>query len=127
LKKEERCWIVQDTLSGEGEHLFHFRFHLNEGLETQVRAQGIVSACDKMTGARLFVCALDLEEAPSFEPRYVARDYGAKSASLSVCWTVKAHAPRTFHWALVPVCASDDEAARLALVERLKNYEALIV
>ncbi|HJU53392.1 MAG TPA: alginate lyase family protein [Pyrinomonadaceae bacterium] len=124
FKKQERCWVVQDTLSGEGEHLFRFRFHLAEGLETDVRAQGIVSACDRMTGARLFVCALDLEHAPELEPRFVSRDYGAKSASLSVCWTVRAPAPCVFHWALVPVCANEDERARLSLIERLKNDEA---
>ncbi len=128
FKKQERCWIVQDTLSGEGEHLFRFRFHLADGLEADARAQGIVSACDKMAGARLFVCALDLDDATlELEPRFVSRDYGAKSASVSVCWTVKASAPRVFHWALVPVCAGEDEAARLALIERLKNYEAIIV
>jgi hypothetical protein len=126
FKKQERCWIIQDTLSGEGEHLFSFRFHLGEGLETSVRAQGIVSACDKMTGARLCVCALDLADAPELEPRFVSRDYGAKSASLSLCWTVKAAAPRVFHWALVPICADEDEAERLSLIERLKNYEAII-
>ncbi len=127
FKKQERCWIVQDTLSGEGEHVFRFRFHLAEGLETHVRAQGIVSACDKMTGARLFVCALDLDSAPELEPRFVSRDYGAKSATHSLCWSVKASAPRVFHWGLVPVCAGDDEAARLELVERLKNSEAIIL
>lgn len=128
FKKQERCWIVQDTLSGEGEHLCRFRFHLGEGLETDVRAQGIVSAWDKMTGARLFICALEPDAAPpELEPRFVSRDYGAKSASVSACWTVKARAPRMFHWALVPACAGDDEAARLSLVERLKNYEATIL
>ena len=127
FKKQERCWIVQDTLSGEGEHVFRFRFHLAEGLEADVRAQGIVSACDKMTGARLFVCALDLDDAPELEPRFVSRDYGAKSATHSLCWSVKASAPRVFHWGLVPACAGDDEAARLELVGRLKNYEAVIL
>ncbi|HWT02293.1 MAG TPA: alginate lyase family protein [Pyrinomonadaceae bacterium] len=127
FKKRERCWVIQDTLSGEGEHLFRFRFHLADGLDVGVRAQGIVSACDKMTGARLFVCALDLEREPELEPRFLSRDYGAKSESVSVCWAVKAAAARVFHWALVPVCAADDEAARLALVERLKSYEAIIV
>jgi hypothetical protein len=128
FKKQERCWIIQDTLSGAGEHLFRFRFHLGDGLETCVHAQGIVSACDKMSGARLFVCALDMDGAPpELEPRFVSRDYGAKSASVSICWTMKARAPRTFHWGLVPACAGDDEAERLGLIERLKNYEAIIV
>jgi hypothetical protein len=127
LKKQERYWVVQDTLSGEGEHVFRFRFHLADGLEISVRAQGIVCACDKMARARLFVCALDLGDAPELEPRFVSRDYGAKSASASLCWTVRAHAPRVFHWALVPACAADDEAERFSLIGRLKNYEGIIV
>jgi hypothetical protein len=117
FEKRERLWLVEDSLSGAGEHVFRFRFHFAGELETGVRAQGIVSACDKMTGARLFIVALDIDDAPEFEPRFMSRDYGAKSASVSVCWTVSAAAPCNFRWALVPACAGEDETERLSLLK----------
>jgi len=119
--KRERLWIVEDSLSGTGEHLFRFRFHFAPDLETSVRAQGIVRACDKMTGAQLFVAALDLDVVPEFEPRFTSRDYGAKAASVSVCWTVRAATPCKFRWAIVPACADDDENERLCLIARYKD------
>jgi hypothetical protein len=117
FEKRERLWIIEDSLSGEGKHVYRFRFHFTEGLEVSIRANGIASACDKMTGASLFVAALDVDDAPELEPRFVSRDYGAKSKSLSACWTINAPVPLTLRWAVVPVCASDDENARLDLVE----------
>ncbi|MDT4896515.1 MAG: hypothetical protein QOH25_1592 [Acidobacteriota bacterium] len=116
--KHERWWIVEDSLSGTGRHVFRCRFHFAGELETSVRAQGIVRAYDKMTGAQLLVVALDLNDVPEFEPRFMSRDYGAKSASVSACWTVRAAAPCRFRWALVPACAGEDEQERLSLIAR---------
>jgi hypothetical protein len=114
--KRERLWIVEDSLAGEGEHVFRFRFHFAEGLETSVRAQGITMACDKMTGARLYVVALDSSDAPELEPRFTSRDYGAKSASVSACWKIRATVPLVRRWAIVPACAGEDEEKRLSLI-----------
>ena len=121
--KRERLWIVEDALSGEGEHSFSFGFHFAEGLETSVRAQGIARACDKMTGARLFVVRLDGNDSPELEPRFVSRDYGAKRASVSACWKIRATVPLTLRFALVPACASEDEKARLSLVSHLRRND----
>jgi hypothetical protein len=121
--KRKRLWIIEDSLTGAGEHLFSFRFHFADGLETNVRADGTVQACDKMTGARLFVLALDERGAPELEPRFISRDYGAKRASLAACWKTRARVPLTRRWCLLPVCASDDEEQRLSLVTNLRNYE----
>jgi hypothetical protein len=114
--KRERLWIIEDSLSGEGEHVFHFRFHFAEGLETSVRAQGIALACDKMTGARLFVVALESSDSPELEPRFMSRDYGERSASHSACWKIRATVPLVLRWAIVPACASENEMERLSLI-----------
>jgi hypothetical protein len=119
--KRERLWIIEDSFSGAGEHLFRFRFHLAEDLKVSLHAKGIVSAFDEMTGARLFIVAFDLEDTLEFEPRFRSRDYGAKSATVSACWTVRAVAPCTFRWALVPACAAEDEQERLSLLARDKD------
>jgi hypothetical protein len=122
FEKRARLWIIEDSLLGAGSHTFRFRFHLAEGLETSLLtgAQEKVRACDKMSGARLFIVALDLGDAPLFEPRFVSRDYGQKSASVTVCWSVSAHAPCNFRWAIVPACAGEDERERLSLVENFR-------
>ena len=119
--KQKRCWIVEDSLSGEGEHVFQIRFHFAESLETSVRAQGIALARDKMTGARLYVVALERNDVPELEPRFTSRDYGAKSASVSACWKVQSTVPLILRWAIVPACASEDEEERLSLIAELRS------
>lgn len=126
FEKRERLWIVEDSLTGAGEHVFRFRFHFAENLEWSVRADGAVRACDKMTGARLFVVALDVDSEPEFEPRFVSRDYGAKSPSISACWTVRAVAPCNFRWAIVPACADEDEPERLSMIESVRSQRGIL-
>jgi hypothetical protein len=125
--KRERLWIVEDSLMGQGEHVFRFRFHMAEGLDVSVRDSGSALACDKMTGARLVLVALDLEAQPEFEPRFVSRDYGTKSASVSVCWTRRAAAPCVYRWAIVPLCVGDDEKERVALIKAVGERWSAIV
>src|SRR6185436_8492463 len=55
---ERRFWLIEDALTGEGTHDFSFRFHFAAGLETEVRPDGIVTACDKINGASLLVVQL---------------------------------------------------------------------
>jgi Heparinase II/III-like protein/Heparinase II/III N-terminus len=123
--KRERYWIIEDTLEGSGEHLFRFRFHMAPGLETSIYADNSVRACDKIKNARLFIVPLNLEERPELEPRFASRDYGAKKPSVSACWTLRrSGAPALIvRWALVPVCAGEDEDARLkALIDQRSAF-----
>ncbi len=117
--KQKRFWLIEDALLGEGEHVFRFRFHLAHSLETSIRADGIINSCDKISGAQLFIIALDDIAMPELEPRWTSRDYGAKMPSVSACWTFKGHAPLTARWMLIPVCAGEDESARLKLIRIL--------
>jgi hypothetical protein len=112
--------MIQDTLTSDGTHDFRFRFHFAGELEISAHAQAIAVACDKITGARLLVAALDSGDAPEFEPRFRSRDYGAKSASVSACWTIRGSAASVFRWAVVPVCQSADEEKALGLIARLR-------
>lgn len=125
--KRRRCWLIEDMLTGAGEHLFRFRFHLAPGLETSLRADGILSACDKITGARLFIIPLGESVVPEMEERWTSRDYGAKMPSVSACWTLRANVPLTRRWLLVPVCAGEDEGERLRLKEaEISNLKSQI-
>ncbi|HVF86943.1 MAG TPA: heparinase II/III-family protein, partial [Pyrinomonadaceae bacterium] len=126
FNKRERYWIIEDALTGEGQHDFCFRFHAAPGLRIETRPDSITELYDKMTGARLFISPVDLNEPPAIEPRSTSRDYGAKVASSSLCWTVRAHAPLVTAWILLPVCGHEDEAARLQLLSLLKNRDRML-
>ena len=123
FNKRSRFWLIEDELTGEGTHECAFRFHLAPGLETRIRPDGIVEVCDKMSGARLLIAyqkpdhqrgqtiANDVET--SLEPRFSSNDYGAKEPSISACWRVRAALPYSAHFAIIPVCAKENERARL--------------
>jgi hypothetical protein len=119
--KRERCWIIQDELTGAGTHSFIFRFHFATGLETKVRAEGMIEVCDKINGARLLIAASGVSPEPVLESRFSSRDYGAKERSVSACWTVRDAVPLTARFALVPVRVGEDESERLRIVKRFTD------
>jgi hypothetical protein len=112
--KRDRYWTVEDTLAGQGEHVFRFHFHFAEGLEVSVVDDRTVRACDPQTGACLIVVADDASEPPALLERQASRDYGAKRPTVAACWTHRARVPLVARWLLIPVCAGEDETARLA-------------
>jgi hypothetical protein len=122
LDKRRRFWLVEDTLAGKGTHTFRFFFHAGRGIVARVRAE-FAELYDSASGARLIIAALDIEATPTVEARRTSRDYGEQVASQSLCWTLRADAPLKVAWAMLPICANDDEAARLKLVEQLIESE----
>jgi uncharacterized heparinase superfamily protein len=114
--KKERYWMIRDELTGAGAHSFSFRFHFAPGLETTVRADGMIEVCDKMNGARLLIIASGVDAEPVLESRFSSRDYGAKDSSVSVCWTLRSSVPATARFVLVPVRAGEDENERVTVV-----------
>ncbi|MCM3873460.1 MAG: heparinase II/III-family protein, partial [Pyrinomonadaceae bacterium] len=129
FEKMERYWMIEDTLSGSGRHTFRFSFHIAPGLEVLPQADGLSEIREKRNGAGLLIGPLDLKEGPgesiwlvpAVEPRWFSRDYGAKTPSVALCWTVEAEAPFEVRWLLVPMCADEDTDARLAMVEHLRS------
>ena len=113
LDKRRRFFLVEDTFAGRGAHTFRFRFHAGRSIVARVRAGG-AELYDAANGARLLFVALDVEARPEVETRSTSRDYGERVTSQSLCWTVRADAPLSVAWALVPVGAGEDEGARLA-------------
>ncbi len=150
FEKRERYWLIEDTLLGSGIHTFRFCFHIAPGLELLRKGDGLTEIRDNEKDSRLFVTLLDLKEDPAsgldldsptseldlkkkpaaefdlkqqpvLEPRWFSRDYGQKSQSIALCWTVEADAPLGVRWLLVPVCAGEDAGTRLAVVEHLRQ------
>ncbi|MGA9993821.1 MAG: alginate lyase family protein, partial [Pyrinomonadaceae bacterium] len=119
--KRERFWLIEDAFTGEGEHTLKFRFHFDTGLDVSVRDDATVSASDETTSARLIVAALDLDAPPLLEQLFTSRNYGEKQESVSACWTTRAKTPSSFRWAIVPICAGEDEEERLSVIPRLRE------
>ena len=110
FEKRQRFWKIEDELLGEGEHDFSFRFHFAPGLKLKVRPDGIIEVCDKMSGARLLIVPSGISVLGALEERFSSRDYGAKSPSISVCWTVRGSAPLTASFVLLPLRAGQEVA-----------------
>ena len=69
-----------------------------------------------MSGAQLFVAPFELKNPPTLEECFTSRDYGAKSASVSACWTERIEKTFRVTWLIVPVCPEEDESERLKLM-----------
>lgn len=120
LNKSDRWWLIEDEITGKGEHKITVRFHLDAGLEVRAFDSNGVIASDVVSGASLLVWPLDLNQPAELEAQFTSRQYGSKLESLSARWTTKISAPDKFHklrWAVIPVCAGDDAHARLVVVQ----------
>ncbi len=117
--KTKRFWLIEDSLTGAGEHEFRFRFHLASDVDANLKKEPTRLVLSGKTGGRLLIVPIDTDTQPELEPRWTSRDYGAKMASVSICWTLKAHAPLHQRWAIVPVCANESEGDRLDLIKHL--------
>lgn len=118
FKKAERWWLVADEIIGKGEHEIAARFHFDSGLEINHFENNSVMAGDTMSGARLLVCSLDLDQPAALEAQFTSKHYGAKAASVSACWKTKTKLPVKLRWAIVAVGADDDPNERLSLLQR---------
>jgi heparinase II/III-like protein len=121
FEKIERWWLVEDEFQGNGEHTIAARFHFDSGLEVGIHGEGMAVASDPVNGARLFVCPIELDQLPQFEPRYSSKNYGLKVPSVSACWEIRTHLPCKLSWAIVPVCPGENELDRLRIIKRLPN------
>jgi hypothetical protein len=126
FEKTERWWLVEDELLGKGEHTIAVRFHFDAGLEVEAYGESIVAARDKVSGARLFVCPLDLQQPPRFEPQFSSKHYGSKFPSVSACWATSTSVPCRLRWALVPVCPGESDLGRLNMVRHSAKLQPLI-
>ncbi|MDT7689157.1 MAG: hypothetical protein QOE46_1916 [Acidobacteriota bacterium] len=127
--KRERYWLINDALTGTGAHDFRFVFHaaperevkILNASDTRIQDSVAVEIRDNVTGARLVIASLDGLEGLTVEPRWSSREYGSKVESSAAVWTLRASAPLKARWLLMPVCAGEDDGARLELLARLRD------
>ena len=116
--KPNRWWLIEDDITGIGEHKVSARFHFDAGLEVELLGEHGVMARDIASGIGLFVCAItpgDVDR-PTLESQFVSRHYGSKLPSITACWSIQMSVPCKLRWAIVPVCAGEDQNERLGLV-----------
>ena len=123
FEKAARYWFVEDEISGTGNHTISAHFHFDAGLDIEPYGANSVVAQDQNSGARLFICALDVREQPQFEHQFSSRHYGFKLPSVSACWSVKTTVPCTLRWAIVPLCAGENELERLETVSKPRRVD----
>jgi Heparinase II/III N-terminus/Heparinase II/III-like protein len=122
LDRARRLWLVEDRLEGAGAHDFRFVFHAAPGLEVVARG-ACVELRDAATDARLFIVSLEGMACAEISPRFSSHGYGSKRESAAAVWTLRARAPLVARWLLVPVCAGEDERARLELTREMVSGE----
>ncbi len=116
LHKPDRWWLVEDEVIGTGEHEIAVRFHFDSGLEIDHFDGNHAMATDRTNDARLLVCSLDLDQPPALTNQFTSKHYGAKAASVSAGWATKTKLPCKLRWAIIPVCAGDDQNERYRLL-----------
>ena len=116
--KPNRWWLIEDDITGTGEHKVSARFHFDAGLEVELLGEHGVMARDIASGIGLFVCAITPGDVgrPTLESQFVSRHYGSKLPSITACWSIQMSVPCKLSWAIVPVCAGEDQNERLGLV-----------
>lgn len=117
FNKPERWWLVEDEMLGSGEHDLTARFHFDADLEVKLFDNNGVKARDEITGGCLIVRSLDLDQSAELEVLFTSRHYGSRAESLSACWTTKTRVPCKLRWAIIPVCAGDDQNERLRVLQ----------
>jgi len=115
--KTNRWWLMEDELRGKGDHKIATRFHFAGELDVKLLDSHSVIASDRVSGARLVICALDLDEAAELEAQFTSRQYGSKVESVSACWTPEMSVPGRLRWAIIPVCPGEDLNARMNVVQ----------
>jgi uncharacterized heparinase superfamily protein len=119
--KHVRCWLMEDELLGNGNHLVAARFHCNSGLRVELETPNLAVLSNTASGARLLIFAFDFPGDAALEDNFVSRDYGSKEPSVSVKWSNRIDCPGKFGWAIVAVNQEEDLRQRLAAVHSLRN------
>ena len=108
FSKPERCWLIEDELLGKGQHKVATRFHFDPGLDIELFDNNGVIASDEISGARLIVRSLDLEQPAELQTQFTSRHYGSKVESVTARWTTNTRVPYKLRWSIVLLREGED-------------------
>jgi len=101
FNKLARSWLIEDELVGKGQHKIATRFHFDAGLDVKLSDDNSVIAGDEVSGVRLVVHSLDLDQLAELEAQFTSRHYGSKVESVAACWTTNTSVPCKLRWSIV--------------------------
>ena len=113
FNKLDRSWLIEDELVGKGQHNVATRFHFDAGLDVKLFDNNSVIAGDEISGTRLLVRSLDLDQPAELEAQFTSRHYGSKVESVGACWTTRTGLPCKLRWAIVLLGEGEDPNAKL--------------
>src|SRR6185436_6432171 len=90
--KREGHWIIEDSLTGEGRHLFEFFFNFDAGLEVTLGDDWRAIARDKNTSLTI-VPAIKQTIDARIEPRWVSPAYGTRLNSSAIIYSLTSEVP----------------------------------
>jgi hypothetical protein len=84
------------------------RFHFDAGLDIELFDNNGVIASDEISGARLIVRSLDLEQPAELQTQFTSRHYGSKVESVTARWTTNTRVPCKLRWSIVLLREGED-------------------
>ena len=118
FNKPDRCWLIEDELVGKGQHKVATRFHFDAGLDIGLFDNNGVIAGDEISGARLLVRSLDLDQPAELQTQFTSRHYGSKVESVTACWTTNTSLPCKLRWSIVLLYAGEDSTERCVVPDK---------
>ncbi len=115
--KEEGYWVIEDSLSGEGDHDVCFSFHLAPGSSISEIDDCTVHIHDE-SEASLYIRAVGLDR-PSQIAAFVSRNYGHREPSTILKWELNVAVPFAARFILVPCAGVENRAATLELISEV--------
>ncbi len=116
--KAVRLWIVEDQLTGSGEHQIETSFHIAPEVEVAVSDGLIILAAGD---AKLFIIASGEASSASVSDAFFSPAYGKRIPSKIVTWSAGTPLPFRSRFMLVPVGPGEDADERLALAAALAD------
>lgn len=120
FNKKEGCWIIRDTLTGDGEHQFDLYFHLAP-LEIELDKKSPLAVTTKTEGANLAIIPLETKEVSvEILEGWVSYRYGVKLKAPIVKYSKKGHTPASFCSILYPYTREFYVGEVIEKVQRLR-------
>jgi hypothetical protein len=119
--KRDLYWKIEDSFTGEGDHLFEFFFNFDAGLEVSISDDKRAVAASHDSALAVVVLSdrqLDIAE----EERWVSPSYGTRVRSSAIIFRIRASIPCENALLLIPYKLGDEERIeKLVEQERMKR------
>ena len=120
FNKTEKFWLIEDKLTGTGDHKFSFTFHLAPGINLNKIDQTTVQVGDNDARV-LYIRAIGIDAKHEVVSAFASQNYGHKETSLILRWNVRSYSPFTVRFLIIPSGPNENRASRLELLQRLTD------